>query len=839
MKKNTKILFLTLLAAFFYCGAGLAWGLGKPADEAALLAKAGEKGTVRVLVSFSARGVSELQKASRSFKVSIPGLRRSRDEISSIRQADAALAAGIKSAADGVFGGLGLEKKVLHVFSGIPLALLEVSRNDLISLSGGAGVTRVVEDQPIPLSDEPAVEGAVGGERDSTSYGVKLVRAPEAWAKGYDGSGWYVAVLDTGVRSTHEMFTGKEIAEACFSSNVNDYSSSLCPGGVVGAEGPGTAVPPDQYGHGTHVAGIAVGRQPTGGLRGVAPGADLIAVQVFSYLTDWDDVGSWVSDQIKGLEYVYGLRVQYPIAAVNISIGAGRYYAYCDGDSRKPVIDNLRAAGVAVIAANGNGGYCGSLGAPACISSVVSVGGSDYNDRHYYYNDWHPTMQDIFAPGVNIYSAVALADDGYQTKTGTSMAAPHVAGAFAVFRQAAPTVSVSEIERVMAATGAFVESGCDTEPSFGPRLDVAAVADHFWGLNAVPTADAGPDQAVDEEMTVVLDGSGSTGHSGHGLTYAWVQTGGADVTLSDPASVGPTFTSPKTDFDGEALTFELTVTDNFSNLTATDGVTVVVANSDRFKPPTADAGLDQDVATGTTTRLDGSTSTSNSGSGASLSHVWTQTKGVVVTLSDPNSAAPTFVAPAVDGSSVLVFQLTVVDTYNQLASSDEVRVTVSHIDSGVDPGFLPAASHEGPIVGFKTEGGDSALVSIDPVDPAELGDEGVRPNIAKYFFNKKIKCRIKAVVQVVIQLPQPAPENAKWYKYSDVTGWSEYPATLNDDRTKATFKVTDGGEGDQDNAADGMIMDPSGLGYALVQTLPGSSSGNGSCFIDAVLDGKR
>ncbi|MGQ3039013.1 MAG: S8 family serine peptidase, partial [Neoaquamicrobium sediminum] len=79
------------------------------------------------------------------------------------------------------------------------------------------------------------------------------------------------------------------------------------------------------------------------------------------------------SDQIKGLERVYALRNTYDIAAVNMSLGGGLYDSYCDSDSRKPIIDQLKAANIATVVSAGNEAYDSSVGAPACISSVITV----------------------------------------------------------------------------------------------------------------------------------------------------------------------------------------------------------------------------------------------------------------------------------------------------------------------------------------------------------------------------------------------------------------------------------------------------------------------------------
>ena len=452
-----------------------------------LLAQAKGKGKVRVIVTFGVPGLETKQRASRLLRVVPSGTKRFSPDLDAVRKADADLAETIRRSSADLFAGLRLDDAITHVFQTVPQAVLVVDYDGLLALEDSPRVTRVVEDRLTPAPDPPSVSTtrklhAVG------SYGVNIINAPQAWARGYDGAGWYVAVLDTGVRTSHEMFAGKYIVEACFSTTWGTFSSSLCPGEVPEAEGPGSAVPPDRFGHGTHVSGIAVGNQPGGDQKGVAPAAGLIAIQVFSYIPSWGDIGSYSSDQIKGLEYVYGLRATYRIASANMSLGdSGSHSSYCDSDARRPAIENLRAAGIAVTIAGGNDGYCGGVNAPACVSSAVAVGASNFFDDPYHWNNWHPVMQDIFAPGVSIYSADSWSDTYYSTRSGTSMAAPHVAGAWAIFRQAAPIATVDEIEEAMKISGVIIESGCETEPSSGPRLNVSATLAYLLTTFPVPT----------------------------------------------------------------------------------------------------------------------------------------------------------------------------------------------------------------------------------------------------------------------------------------------------------------------------------------------------------------
>lgn len=338
------------------------------------------------------------------------------------------------------------------------------------------------------LQEHPLVLSVVEDRLDSVLLydTVPLTGTDTAWSAGYSGSGQVVAVLDTGVNKNHPFLAGKVVAEACFSTSEPSFpSSSLCPGGASSSTASNSGLDctgAAGCGHGTHVAGIAAGLNglsDQGLISGVGRDAGVIAIQVFSQFsgsicTNFGDTSpcvlTFTSDQIAGLEHLYSLRNSFSIASANMSLGGGEYNSYCDDDERKPIVDQLRAVGIATVIASGNNGYFDAIGAPACISTAVSVGSSTKLDSQSSFNNTAAIL-DLMAPGSNICSSVnsgAGCGSGFAEWNGTSMAAPHVSGAWAALKSAKPDATVAEILQALQHTGTSVS----TEAGMKPRINV-------------------------------------------------------------------------------------------------------------------------------------------------------------------------------------------------------------------------------------------------------------------------------------------------------------------------------------------------------------------------------
>ena len=223
--------------------------------------------------------------------------------------------------------------------------------------------------------------------------------------------------------------------------------------------------------------------------------------------------------------------------------------------------------------------------------------------------------------------------------------------------------------------------------------------------NRPPTADAGPDQSVDEGETATLDGTASADEDGDALTYAWTAPPG--VTLSDAAAAKPTFTAPNR-ASPYSLEFALTVDDGTAE-SAPDRVTVSVdADND---PPTALAGRNRTVEPGDAVTLAGG---GTDPEGETLTYRWEQRDGPAVDLADATSATASFAAPPVDARTALTFRLTVSDPHGARSRvSIRINVRPRRNSAPVANAGSDQAVDEGATVGLdgtaSSDGDDDAL----------------------------------------------------------------------------------------------------------------------------------
>jgi subtilisin len=374
----------------------------------------------------------------------------------------------------------GTKHQVVNTYNTVPYVALKLSADALDKLEKSG--------QAASLQADEAVKPVL-------AQSSPLIEATESWSVGRAGAGQSVAVLDTGIQKTHPFLQKaaggpKVVSEACYSAQGN------CPGGLTESVAAGSGAPCTYAGgclHGTHVAGIAAGRGAA--FSGVARDANLVAIQVFSNIPGCSPC-SFTSDQIKGLERVNTLSASMNIASVNMSLGGGKSTVNCDNDARKPIIDTLRSKNIAVAIASGNDGFTdGGVGFPACISSAITVGSTTKTDVVSSFSNSSPLVE-LLAPGSSINSSVP--GNGFAVLSGTSMATPQVAGAWAVLKGVSPSASVPTVLSALQQTGKPITDARNNLTK--PRIRVLAAGTRLadTGLRSgLSTSGIGMDMASD------------------------------------------------------------------------------------------------------------------------------------------------------------------------------------------------------------------------------------------------------------------------------------------------------------------------------------------------------
>lgn len=318
-----------------------------------------------------------------------------------------------------------------------------------------------------PFVDHVSLDRDVVGTMERTSATIGATIARQEF--GYDGSGVGVAIVDSGVTSWHD-----DLADDAGAMRVDRFVD------FVG----GAATAYDDYGHGTHVAGIIAGNGfDSGGARaGIAPGAHLIVLKAL------DATGrGHISDVIAALDYAVAQRQALNIRVINLSVAAGVYESY-NADPLTLAAQNAVRAGIVVVAAAGNIGRSldghtqyGGITAPANAPWVLTVGASSHmgtvdrsDDTIATFTSRGPTAvdalakPDIVAPGVGIESlaapgsalytsAAAYLRSGtvptaylpYLSLSGTSAAAPVVTGTIALMLQANPALTPNAVKAIL------------------------------------------------------------------------------------------------------------------------------------------------------------------------------------------------------------------------------------------------------------------------------------------------------------------------------------------------------------------------------------------------------
>jgi subtilisin family serine protease len=265
----------------------------------------------------------------------------------------------------------------------------------------------------------PVEEAALAGPNPGNSWALDRLHVPLLWDKGLTGEGILIGHLDTGVDSTHPAISGSVDAFAEFDAIGRLVARSETS---------------DSGFHGTHTAGILIGKPHEGVTFGVAPGAKLAAATVIEH-------GDTAARVIAGLEWCIGQGIK----VVNLSLGVRQYEPLF---SR--IFQILRQRNILPVAAIGNEGAQTSR-TPGNLPEVLSVGALDATDQIWFNSSSQQLSEKhrrivptVIAPGASIWSCVP--NGGLRGFSGTSMAAPHIAGLAALLMQYRPEATVGQIE---------------------------------------------------------------------------------------------------------------------------------------------------------------------------------------------------------------------------------------------------------------------------------------------------------------------------------------------------------------------------------------------------------
>ncbi|MEQ3725267.1 S8 family serine peptidase [Alcanivorax sp.] len=337
-----------------------------------------------------------------------------------------------------------------------------------------------------------------------------------------------IYVVDTGVRTSHQEFTGRVVPGRNF---VSDNPLSFLFGGSVDPENY-----EDCNGHGTHVAGTAAGST-----YGVAKQANVVPVRVLSC----SGSGS-TSAVIAGIDWVAGNH-QKP-AVANLSLGGFTSTAL------DTAVANAVDAGVTMVVAAGNDNTDACNGSPNRVPEALTVGSTTRDDARSSFSNYGACV-DLFAPGSDITSAWYQSDTQTNSIDGTSMAAPHAAGAAALYLAANPSATPDAVNLALVndtATGAISNAGNQS-----PNRLLQITQQDGSGVDRLPTAAF----TADCQGTVCqLDASGS---SDDVAVAAW------DWTLGDGNVASGEQISHDYGVNGE-FTVTLTVTDTANQTGSTD-----------------------------------------------------------------------------------------------------------------------------------------------------------------------------------------------------------------------------------------------------------------------------
>ncbi|MCV9884759.1 S8 family peptidase [Metabacillus halosaccharovorans] len=308
--------------------------------------------------------------------------------------------------------------RIIHEFSALPAISVSLQKTIIPILAEDPSIEAITQKKETQIS------------KQTIDWGHNKVNSSDIHQSGFTGKGYKIAILDSGVNQAHpdlKISGGKSFV---------DYTSSY----------------EDDNGHGTHVAGIINAQNNDFGTLGIAYEADVYILKVFN--------NEGVGDSLD-LAHALDWAITNNMDIINLSIG------FEENDFIiKSLIQEAYANNMIIVAAAGNNGYgINTVNYPARYNEAIAVGSVNKNSLRSSYSSTGSALE-VVAPGEDIYSSYLL--NGYGYMSGTSMAAPYAAGYLALLWEANPTMTNSEIRKLLRkyVTDLGIE-GFDNEYGYG------------------------------------------------------------------------------------------------------------------------------------------------------------------------------------------------------------------------------------------------------------------------------------------------------------------------------------------------------------------------------------